>query len=115
MAREIVPEHGCDCAGANADVYARVRDVTRIESVRASCRLIVRASVISESWQSIGALESGSGSAGGHGCGCGRGSWQMLAEHRMKPFQAQIRVRSSLEDRARPSLPRMCVVRPVYS
>lgn len=108
MAMQSVPGHGYGCDGVN--VYARVRYVTPIEIAHANCRSTVRASEIEGSWPSIVALESGSASGDGHARDCGRVSWQMLAEHRMKPFSAQQRVWSSFEARTTISNPRMCIV-----
>jgi hypothetical protein len=90
MAMESVPEHGYGCG--DGSVYVRPRGVILIENAHASCRSTVRASKIEGSSQSIVAQESGSANGGGHARDCGRGSWQMLAEHRMRPFSAQQQV-----------------------
>jgi hypothetical protein len=113
MAKESVPEHGYESGDAN--VYARGRHGTLIENAHAGCYSIVRALTLEGSWLSIVAPESGSVNGGGHAHDCGRWSWQMQAEHRMKPFYAQQPVRLSLEARARSSSPRMCIVTAVYS
>jgi hypothetical protein len=113
MVMESAPGHGCGYDG-DANVYARGRHGTLIENAHAGCHSIVRASTLEGSWQSIVAPESGSVNEGGHAHDCGRWSWQMLAEHRMKSFYAQQRVRSSVEARARSSSPRMCIVTAVY-
>lgn len=100
---EIVPEHCYDFYDGN--VYCRGRHGILIANARASCRLIVQASEIEESSQSTVALENGSANGDGHVHDCDHGSWQMLAEHRMNPFYAQPRVRSSLEPAQQPPAP----------
>jgi hypothetical protein len=112
MARERVPERGYDYDDAN--VYDPTRDVILIANVHADCRSTVRTSEIEGSSQSIGVPESGSANVGGHAHGCGRGSWQMLAEHRMKPFYAEPQIQSSFGARATTSSPRICIVTVVY-
>jgi hypothetical protein len=103
MVLESVPERGYDCEDGN--VYARGRHGILIANARASCRSIVPASEIEESSQSTVALENGSANGDGHVHDCDHGSWQMLAEHRMNPFYAQPRVRSSLKPAQRPPAP----------
>jgi hypothetical protein len=92
---ESVPEHGYGCDDGN--VYARGRHGILIANARASCRSIVPVSVIEESSQNTVALENGSANGDDHVHDCGHVLWQMLAEHRMKPFYAHPRVRSSLK------------------
>ena len=113
MVLESVPEHGYGCDDGN--VYARGRHGILIANARVSCRSIVPASESEESSQNTVAPENGSANGDDHVHDCGHVLWQMLAEHRMKPFYAHPRVRSSLKLAQRPPAPRMYIVRAVYS
>jgi len=115
MGKESVPEH--DYGYDDANVCARAQVVILIASGHVNCCSTVRTSEIEGRWQSAGDPESGSGSvnADGHARDCGHGRWQMLAEHRMKPFYAQQQVWASYEARATSSNPRMYIFTAVYS
>lgn len=80
--------HGCGYVDANEYVHAR--DVILKVNASANFRSIFQTSTISGCWQSIGALESGSANGDGHEHDCGRGSWPILAEHRMKPCSGSV-------------------------
>jgi hypothetical protein len=103
MVLESVPEHGYGCDDGN--VYARGRHGILIANARVSCRSIVPASESEESSQNTVAPENGSANGDDHVHDCGHVLWQMLAEHRMKPFYAHPRVRSSLKLAQRPPTP----------
>jgi len=87
-ALEIVLSDGCDCDVNESDRGVRGHDrvAILIENVYVSCQSISRALVTSVYSQSIVVPESGSANGDGHAHDCAHGSWQTLAEHRMKPY-----------------------------